>query len=323
MKTHKLEINNAKVITLLTNVKDALLNGCTKTQLIDLGKRISVVTGIKYYPKREPKYIHRQLLQEYIAYYLISNIWMDYKDFVPQYLEYFRSSEMLEDIENEVYIWQSAFDHAFPHLPVMEPPKYKAFDWVYYEEIDLNCVVVAVKPTYCGYFYIICPDGMAGGKLIILPEADLEAGQMPTAVSITGVVWEYRTNGCLGPGIHRIPVETDPRVLEEFGIGKTVIAYSRLGTVKDAVLWNGNWVYYIDSTPPFDAKYDDLTFVPDLDTLPVLLKETKEHGTTIWQLDKDRLIVQYWQPNEMGYWLKQTTEVINHTELAQRFPEYM
>lgn len=323
MKTHKLEINSPKVITLLADVKNALSNGCSKAQLIDLGNRIYAVTGIKRYPTKEPKSIHRQLLQEFIAYWLISDIWMDYEDFVPQCLEYFSSPEMGKDIELEVYIWQSGFDHAFPHLPVMEPPKYKAFDWVYYEEIDLNCVVSAVKPTCCGYFYIICPNGLGGDERIILSEADLEPGQMPTAVSITGVVWEYRTDSKLSASSHRIAVETDARVLEEFGIGKTVIVFGRLATVKDAVLWNDNWVYYIDSTPPFSAKYNDLTFVPDLDTLPVLLKEIKEHGATIWQLGKDRLIIQYWQPNEMGYLLRQTTEVINHTELAQRFPEYI
>lgn len=223
-------------------------------------------------------------------------------------------------VATKLNIWQSAFDHAFPHLPVMEPPKYKALDWVYYEEIDLNCVVVAVKPTYCGYFYIICPDGVAGDKQIILPEAELEAGQMPTAVSITGVIWEYRTNGCLMPSSHRISVETDPRVLEEFGIGKTVVAHGRLTTVEDAVLWHDEWVYSIPLISR--VKYDELTFVPDLDTLPVLLKETKEHGTTIWQLDKDRLIIQFWERGEMDLY-RQTTEVTHHTELAQRFPEYI
>ena len=143
---------------------------------------------------------------------------------------------------------------------------------------------------------------------------------MPTAVSITGVVWEYRTNGCLMPSSHRISVETDPRVLEEFGIGKTVVAHGRLTTVEDAVLWHDKWVYSIPLIS--GVKYDELTFVPDLDTLPVLLKETKEHGATIWQLDKDRLIIQYWKTIGMGrYW--QTTEVTHHTELAQRFPEYI
>lgn len=324
MTTHKLEITSLTVITLLAEVQNALVNGCNKTKLIHLCDRISAVTGIKRYPKKKPKSIHRQLLQEFIAYWLISDIWMDYEDFMFQYLQYFSSYEMLEDIEedieNEVYIWQSAFDHAFPHLPVMEPPKYKAFDWVYYEEIELNCVVMAVKPTFWGYFYIICPDGVAGNELIILSEAKLEAGQMPTAVSITGLVWEYRTNGRLGPGIHRIPVETDPRVLEELGIGKTVVAHGRLTTVEDAVLWRDEWLYSIPRVNY--VRYDDLTFVPDLDTLPVLLKETKEHGTTIWQLDKNRLIIQFWETNEMGLY-RQTTEVTHHTELAQRFPEYM
>ncbi|MEH1909339.1 hypothetical protein [Nostoc sp.] len=320
MTTYKLETTSPTVIILLADVQNALVNGCNKTKLIHLCDRISAITGIKRYPKKEPKSIHRQLLQEFIAYWLISDIWMDYKDFMSQYLQYFRSSKMLEDIENEVCIWQSAFDHAFPHLPVMEPPKYKVFDWVYYEEIDLNCVVVAVKPTYYGYFYIICPDGVAGYKQIILPEAELEAGQMPTAVSITGVVWEYRTNGRLGPGIHRIPVETDPRVLEELGIGKTVVAHGRLTIVEDAVLWHDEWLYSIPRVNY--VRYDDLTFVPDPDTLPVLLKETKEHGTTIWQLDKDRLIIQFWETNEMGLY-RQTTEVTRYTELAQRFPEYI
>nr|WP_322719682.1 hypothetical protein [Nostoc sp. ChiQUE02]MDZ8232720.1 hypothetical protein [Nostoc sp. ChiQUE02] len=321
MTTHKLETTSPTVIVLLAEVQNALVNGCNKTKLIHLCDRISAVTGIKSYPKKEPKSIHRQLLQEFIAYWLVSDIWMNHKDFMYQYLQYFRSSEMLEDIENEVCIWQSAFDHAFPHLPVMEPPKYKAFDWVYYEEIDLNCVVAAVKPTSCGYFYIICPNGVAGEERIILPEAELKAGQMPTAVSITGVIWEYRTNGCLMPSSHRISVETNPRVLEELGIGKTVVAHRRLTTVEDAVLWHDEWVYSIPQIS--GVKYDELTFVPpDLDTLPVLLKETKEHGTTIWQLDKDRLIIQYWETNEMGMY-KQTTEVIHHTELAQRFPEYM
>lgn len=320
MTTHKLETTNPTVIILLAEVQNALLNDCNKTKLIHLCDRISAVTGIKRYPKSQPKFIHRQLLKEYIAYWLISDIWINQNDFMLQYLQFFSGAEMIEDIENEVCIWQSAFDRALVHLPVMEPPKYKAFDWVYYEEIDLNCVVAAVKPTYCGYFYIICPDGLAGNERIILPETELEAGQMPIAVSITGMVWEYRPNGCLMATRNRIAVETDPHVLEELGIGKTVIVHRRLTTVEDAVLWYDEWVYCVPEIS--GVRYDDLTFVPDLDTLPLLLKETKEHGTTIWQLDKDRLIIQFWETIGMGrYW--QTTEVIHYTELGQRFPQYM
>lgn len=316
----KLETDNPIIISLFAEVQDALLKGCKKARMLDLCERISAVTGIKSHSKSEPKYIHEFFLKEYLAYYLISDIWIDKNDFLSHYMQFFNSPE-LDENEVEVRIWESAFDNAFPNLPAMSKPKYKALDWVYCQEIEINCVVAAIKPTFRGYFYIICPHGLQGKERIIVPEVELEPGQMPTAVSITGVVWEYRDNGNLVTSMRRIPVETDSRVLEKFGIGKTVIVYGRLTTVEDAVLWNGEWVY---SVPQIcGISYNQLTFIPDLDTLPILLKETKEHDVTIWQLDKDKLIIQYCQPIGIRDLVQQTIEVINPKQLAQRFPEYM